>query len=93
LIEPIFSLFGVPEPLAMPEAFLKRSAAGGVLVSNVNERSAYTCDDDRNFHIRVVVLRFGVERLAEFHDIHAVLDRAPARWAAPGLPCRREFVT
>src|SRR5436190_8626756 len=40
LIEPIFCLFGVPEPFAMPDAFLKRSAAGGVLVSNENERSA-----------------------------------------------------
>ena len=31
-IVPFFSLFGLPEPLAMPEAFLKRSAAGGVFV-------------------------------------------------------------
>src|SRR5258708_10053021 len=39
-IVPIFSLLGLPDPFAMPKAFLKRSAAGGVFVSNVNERSA-----------------------------------------------------
>ena len=33
------SRFGLPEPLAKPAAF-SRSAAGGVFVSNVNERSA-----------------------------------------------------
>ncbi|MCY1554565.1 hypothetical protein D9M68_911440 [compost metagenome] len=31
---------GVAEPLATPAAFLMSSAAGGVLVMNVNERSS-----------------------------------------------------
>ena len=35
-------LLGTPEPLLMPHAFLRRTAAGGVFVINVNERSAYT---------------------------------------------------
>ncbi len=39
-ILPIFSLFGFPDPLETPAAFFNRSAAGGVFVSNVNERSA-----------------------------------------------------
>jgi len=39
-IEPTFSRLGFPDPLPIPAAFFKRSAAGGVLVSNVNERSA-----------------------------------------------------
>jgi hypothetical protein len=37
---PTFSRFGLPDPFATPEAFFKRSAAGGVLVSKVKERSA-----------------------------------------------------
>ena len=36
---PTLSLFGVPEPLAMPAARFNRIEAGGVLVMNVNERS------------------------------------------------------
>src|SRR5262249_31519325 len=36
---PTLSLFGVPDPLAMPAARFKSTAAGGVLVMNVNERS------------------------------------------------------
>src|SRR3954469_11026358 len=39
-MEPTFSLFGLPEPLGTPAAFFKRSAAGGVFVSKVKERSA-----------------------------------------------------
>src|SRR5688572_3068188 len=39
-IVPTLALFGVPEPFGIPAAFLKRSAAGGVFVSNENERSA-----------------------------------------------------
>ena len=35
-----FVLFGTPEPLSIPHAFLIRTAAGGVFVINVNERSA-----------------------------------------------------
>ena len=34
------ALFGAPEPVATPAAFFSRSAAGGVLVTNVNERSS-----------------------------------------------------
>src|SRR5918998_2416528 len=41
-IVPTFSRFGLPEPLGTPAAFFKRSAAGGVLVSKVKERSAKT---------------------------------------------------
>ena len=32
---PTLSRFGTPEPLAMPAAFLRSAAAGGVLVMNV----------------------------------------------------------
>lgn len=37
---PTFSLCGAPEPFCTPAAFLMSSAAGGVLVMNVNERSS-----------------------------------------------------
>jgi hypothetical protein len=37
---PIFYLFGVPEPLAMPAAFFNSTAAGGVLVMKLKLRSA-----------------------------------------------------
>src|SRR5215210_5430613 len=39
---PTLTLFGVPDPFGTPEAFFRRSAAGGVFVSKVNERSAKT---------------------------------------------------
>src|SRR6185295_18446129 len=39
---PIFSRFGLGDPFSTPAAFLSRSAAGGVLVMKVNERSANT---------------------------------------------------
>ncbi len=37
---PTFSLFGSPEPLAILAARLSSTAAGGVLMMNVNVRSA-----------------------------------------------------
>src|SRR5882724_5637676 len=39
-ILPTFSFLGLPAPFDIPAAFFNRSAAGGVLVSKVNERSA-----------------------------------------------------
>src|SRR5665811_1665842 len=39
---PTLSLFGTPDPLAMPAARFNRIEAGGVLVMKVNERSLYT---------------------------------------------------
>src|ERR1039457_375822 len=39
---PTLFLFGVLEPLARPMAFLMSTAAGGVLVINVNDLSAKT---------------------------------------------------
>ena len=36
---PTFSLFGTPEPLAIPAACFNREAAGGLLVMNSNVRS------------------------------------------------------
>src|SRR5580693_1332443 len=36
---PTLSLFGAPDPLAMPAALFKRIDAGGVFVMKVNERS------------------------------------------------------
>ena len=35
-----FFLLGSPDAVSMPQAFLIRTGAGGVLVINVNERSA-----------------------------------------------------
>ena len=37
---PTLSLFGTPEPFARPAAFLRSTAAGGVLRMKVKERSA-----------------------------------------------------
>src|SRR4030065_334850 len=39
---PTLSLLGTPEPLIMPAAFLRSSAAGGVLVINANDLSENT---------------------------------------------------
>src|SRR2546423_13016305 len=39
-IVPTLSLFGRPDPFSTPAAFFRRSAAGGVFVSKVKERSA-----------------------------------------------------
>ena len=38
--EPTFYLLGVGEPFSTPAAFFSRSAAGGVFVMKVKERSA-----------------------------------------------------
>ena len=40
LIVPTFSRFGSPEPFSMPIACLISTAAGGVFVMKVNERSS-----------------------------------------------------
>lgn len=37
-----FVLFGVPDPFSTPAAFFKRTAAGGVFVTKVNDLSSYT---------------------------------------------------
>ena len=37
-----FVLLGVPEPFSTPAAFFQRTAAGGVLVTKVNDLSSYT---------------------------------------------------
>ena len=42
VIVPAVLRFGVPEPLSTPAALRSRSAAGGVLRMNVNERSEKT---------------------------------------------------
>ena len=42
VIDPTFSVWGSPEPLGIPAASLIRTAAGGVLVMKVNERSSKT---------------------------------------------------
>src|SRR5215831_7427991 len=39
---PTLSLFGVPDPLAMPAARFNRTEAGGVLVMKEKDRSLYT---------------------------------------------------
>src|ERR1700740_2770992 len=39
---PTLSLFGAPEPFAMPAARFSKIEAGGVFVMKVNERSLYT---------------------------------------------------
>ena len=40
VILPTLVVWGTPEPLATPAAFLISCAAGGVLVTNENERSS-----------------------------------------------------
>jgi hypothetical protein len=42
LILPTFSRLGSPEPFSRPAASLIRTAAGGVLVMNSNDRSSKT---------------------------------------------------
>ena len=40
MIVPTFTRFGSAEPLSIPSAWRISTAAGGVLVTNVNERSS-----------------------------------------------------
>ena len=42
MIVATLSLFGTPEAVSMPQAFLIRTAAGGVFVMKVKERSSNT---------------------------------------------------
>ena len=50
---------------------LMRTAAGGVLHTKVNDLSSYTVISDRDDGAGLV-LRLGVERLAELHDVDAL---------------------
>src|SRR5215213_11252617 len=62
-IVPTFSRFGLPEPLGMPAAFFKRSAAGGVFVSKVKERSAKTVMTTGTFRSGSICAVFALKAL------------------------------
>src|SRR5580765_8755578 len=66
---PTLSLFGTPEPLAMPAARFNKIEAGGVLVMKVNERSLYTETTTGMISPSISFWLVGVELLAELHDI------------------------
>jgi hypothetical protein len=61
--------------LATLAAFFSSTAAGGVLVMNVNERSWKYGDDHGNNHTGIV-LGSRVECLTEIHNVDAVLPSA-----------------
>ncbi len=69
---PTFVLFGSLEPAAMPAAFLSRIAAGGDFVMKVKALVLIDGEDDRQ-DVPALLLRGGVELLAERHDVHALL--------------------
>ena len=70
----------------MPEAFLKQIGRGRSFRFKCERAIRINRDHDRDLHIRVVVLRFGVERLAKLHDVDAVLTEC-----RPDRRCRIRF--
>ena len=69
---PTLFRFGSPEPDSIPSASLMRTAAGGVFVMNVNDRSSKTVISTGMMRpFSCACLR--VEGLAELHDVDAVL--------------------
>ena len=84
---PTFSRFGSPEPFSIRSASLIRTAAGGVFVMKSNE-VLVDRDLDRD-DPAVLLLGLGVERLAELHDVDAVLaERRADRRRGVRLPAR-----
>ena len=83
---PTLSRFGSAEPFSRLSASLISTAAGGVFVMNVNERSSKTViSTGRDAAVLLRGLR--VERLAELHDVDAVLaERGADRRRRVRLP-------
>ena len=76
---------GVGEPLATPAAFLMSSAAGGVLVIDVDRTVLVDRDLNRN-NVAALGFRRSVVRLAEFHDVDTVLaKRRTEKPVTPGI--------
>ena len=69
---PTLVLCGSPLPLATPAAFLISSAAGGVF-GDEGERAVLVDRDLDRDDVAALGLRRGVVRLAELHDVDAVL--------------------
>ena len=83
---PTLSLFGTPEPLAMPAAFFSSTAAGGLLVMKSNDAVVVHLDHDRNRHAAGFP-RPLVELLDELAQVDAVLaERRAHRRGRRGLP-------
>ena len=76
---------GLARALVDAGASRSSTAAGGVLVTNVNERSSKTVISTGTM-VPGLSLRLGVERLAELHDVDAVLAERGAHRAEPGWP-------
>ena len=72
----------------MPIAWRISTAAGGVLVTNVNERSSNTVITT-GMVVPMSPLRLGVERLDELHDVDAVLAQRRADRRSRATPGRQ----
>ena len=77
MIFPTLSRWGSLEPFSMSIAWRMRTAAGGVFVMKVKERSSKTVISTGIVDAHVV-RRLGVERLDELHDVDAVLTQRRA---------------
>ena len=89
---PTLSLFGMPDPLAMPAARFNRIEAGGVLVMKVNDAVAvnrYHDRDDQPFHFLLVGA--GIELLAELHDVDLRLAQRRAHRGRRRRLARRDL--
>ena len=88
--EPTLSFCGMPEPLGTPAALISSRAAGGVFRMNVNDPVLVHADLGRH---DVTALRLGlrVVRLAELHDVHAVLTERGADRRRRGGLARRQL--
>jgi hypothetical protein len=75
---PTFTLFGVPEAVASPAAFLSRTAAGGVLRMKEKVRSRHSA-------------RRRVELLAEIDNVHLVLAKGRTYGRRRGRLTRRDL--
>jgi hypothetical protein len=85
---PTFSRFGSPEPLSSRSASLIRTACRRRL-RDERERAILEDGDLDRGDAAVLVGRLRVERLAELHDVDAVLAERRGRPAGPGSPGRR----
>ena len=73
--EPATALPGVLDADCSPAAFFRRKDAGGVLISIGEGLVGEVGDDHRGRLADLHLLRAGVERLAELHDVDAALTQ------------------
>jgi hypothetical protein len=82
---PTFAVFGVALPFGMPSALAMSTDAGGVFMMKVKAAVAVYRNHNWGRQSFFQGLRLRIERLAELHDVHALLAQCGADRRTEGL--------